>query len=101
MDAEKHVIIKKKNKEGTNPRMPEFVPIICSHSEGILHFTFEEKLGEVEIIISNQVSGVICEYVYNSEDVNLIMSVPTDLGFYTIYIATKDDEIYLGEYTIY
>ncbi len=81
--------------------MPEFVPIICSHSEGILHFTFEENLGEVEIIISNQVSGVICEYVYNSEDVNLIMSVPTDLVFYTIYIATKDDEIYFGEYTIY
>ena len=98
----KKVVLEKVDNDSKElrPRTLVGVPITCTYSEGTLNFLFYEDLGELEITVTNQSSGVVSVYECDAVTGSAIVDASSDSGSYLIEIITEDGGYYYGEYTL-
>ena len=98
----KEVVLEKVDDDSnkSRPRTLVGVPIICTYSEGTLNFLFYEDLGELEITVTNQSSGVVSVYECDAVTGSAIVDASSASGRYRVEIVAEDGTYYYGDYTL-
>ena len=81
------------SNETKHPRT--LIPITCVYADGTVQLTMLENLGEMELIVTNQITGEQWSTVNNC-----VLQTSTDSGVYLVEIITEDGTTYWGTYTI-
>lgn len=85
----------------TRPSQPrELIPVTCYYINGILYFDFYNNLGEVEIIVSNQLSGQQYSYIVETNQGFTEIPIISESGNFYLLIKTKYEEYYTGIFAL-
>lgn len=82
-----------KDHKKVDPRI--LIPITCVYVDGTVQLTMLENLGEMELIVTNQITGEQWRTVNN-----WVLQTSTANGVYLVEIITEDDTTYWGTYTL-
>ena len=78
------------------PRTPVLIPVMCYYDNGVVSLIPLDDLGEVQLKVTNQSSGI----TWYNMDGDLWVSTSTANGVYLVEIITEDGTTYWGTYTL-
>lgn len=95
------LIIENTGVDPHSPRAPAHIPIICYLDEfnGHICFSFSYPLGDVTIILTEAIAGVVSADEYSSSSGVVSVSIP-EPGVYNISLIIESGAEYIG-YFIY
>ena len=95
-ENENVVVELKEGKSDKTDRHPRtLIPITCVYVDGTVQLTILENLGEIELFVTNQITGEQWRTVNN-----WVLQTSTANGVYLVEIITEDGTTYWGTYTL-
>ena len=91
-----------RNNEGEligKPKAPERIHIDCQYVDGCLFFGFYYDLGNVNVIVTNEVTGEQWNAVLQTSSI-AFMNISDSAGSYHIEITTIYNKVYYGDFEI-
>ena len=90
----------KKDKK-TRPRTPDYGSnIMAYYQDGVIYLQFAYDMGEVEITVTNELTGEMWQQTEDSAFGYTSIATSTDVGNYYITIVTDDGSCYSGSYSL-
>ena len=83
------------------PRTPDYgSDIMAYYQDSVIYFQFAYDLGEVEITVTNELTGEMWQQTEDSAFGSTSIATSTDAGNYYITIVTDDGACYSGSYSL-
>ena len=83
------------------PRTPDYgSDITAFYQDGAIYLQFAYDMGEVEITVTNELTGEMWQQTEDSAFGSTSIATSTDVGNYYITIVTDDGSCYTGNYSL-
>ena len=100
-EKKKEIPIDKELTHPKAPRTPDYgSDIMAYYQDGVIYFQFAYDLGEVEITVTNELTGEVWQQSEDTTFGSATIATSTDAGNYYITIVTDDGTCYSGNYSL-